>query len=110
MSTYMSFTTISARALRRAPHLPELAEGDRRVRNLALAARDYKLAVWDTLGGTVYPARAAVPVLVQARVRRRWRTILRLRVARDGSYHAALASGSYRIVYGQVAGPTVTIG
>ena len=48
MSTYMRFTTVSARAIRRAPHVPHLVEGDRRVRDLALAARDYKLAVWDT--------------------------------------------------------------
>jgi stage II sporulation protein D len=94
MSTYMRFTTISASSIRRAP-----------------AARDYlKFAIWDTLSGSVYPARPGASVLVQSRRRRGWRAAFRLSVGRDGSYQAALAPGTYRIVYGQVDGPAITIG
>jgi stage II sporulation protein D len=94
MSTYMRFTTISAATVRRSP-----------------AARDYlKLTVWDTLSGSVYPLRRGSSVLVQQRSRKGWRTALRLSPGADGSYRAALSPGSYRVLYGQAAGPTVTIG
>ncbi len=62
MSTYMRFTTISAVRIHRAP-----------------AARDYlKLALWDTLSGSVYPLRPGTPVLVQRLGRKGWHTTLRL--------------------------------
>jgi stage II sporulation protein D len=94
MSTYMRFTTISAARVRRKP-----------------AARDYlKLSVWNTLSGSVYPARPGSPILVQTSGRHGWHTTLRVSAGSDGSYQAALSPGSYRIVYARVAGPTVTIG
>jgi hypothetical protein len=96
LSTYVRFTTISAATIRRPA-----------------AARDYlRLAPWGigTLTGTVYPARTGALVQIQEWSGKRWRTIQRLPVARDGTYTGAVPTGSYRVLYNQVTGPTVSIG
>lgn len=96
LSTYVRFTTISATAIRRPA-----------------VARDYlRLAPWGigTLTGTVYPAPAGALVQVQGWRGKRWRTIQRLPVANDGTFTVAVPTGSYRILYNQVTGPTVSIG
>jgi hypothetical protein len=58
----------------------------------------------------VYPSRAGSLVVVQRLGRRGWRTAQRLSTGRDGSYQAMLSAGRYRVLYGQVTGPAVTIG
>jgi SpoIID/LytB domain protein len=100
MSTYMHFTTISAVTIQRAQAPRATFE---RVRS----------PFWTTgtLAGSVYPAGRGATVSIQALTGKRWHTVRRLRVGSTGSYSARVAApGSYRVLYGQVAGPTVAIG
>jgi stage II sporulation protein D len=100
MSTWMRFTTISATTIRRG-HVPR-------------AAYEHVLSLpWSsaTLSGTVFPYAKRATVAIQVQTRKGWRTVARVRVGFGGGYTVQLAAtGSYRVVYDQVAGPTVTIG
>jgi hypothetical protein len=61
--------------------------------------------------GRVFPAKQGSPVAIELRTRQGWRTVRRVRVARDGSYAAWLSTaGRYRAVYRRVAGPAVPVG
>jgi hypothetical protein len=63
------------------------------------------------LSGFVFPASRKSTVSIQRLAHRHWRTVMRVRVGRGGSYAVSLtAAGSYRVLYGGVAGETVAIG
>jgi stage II sporulation protein D len=100
MSTYMRFTTISAKTIRRG--------------SLPRAAFEHvKSPAWSSriLSGTVFPFAKRATVTLQVWSRKRWRTVERVRVAAAGSFVAYLSrAGYYRAIFGGVAGPTVTIG
>jgi stage II sporulation protein D len=100
MSTYMRFTTISATTIRRPP-IPRASF--ERVRS----------PYWGTgtLAGSVYPAGRGAVASIQIWGGKRWRTVKAVRLKRDGAYSAEVAApGRYRVLYGQIAGPTVAIG
>jgi SpoIID/LytB domain protein len=100
MSTYMRFTTVSAAKVRRG--------------SVPRAAFEHvKAPPWGlgTLGGSVFPAHRGSLVAIQVSTRRGWRTVEHVAVTANGSYSVQLSStGSFRVLYDQVAGPTVTIG
>ena len=95
MSTYLRFTTISAARVKR--------------RTFAhMATQSWGVG---TLGGTVFPASRGEFVTIQVRSRRRWRTIQRVRVGTHGAYTAQVRdTGTYRVVFDQAIGPTITLG
>jgi hypothetical protein len=65
----------------------------------------------ETLTGSVYPAARRAVVSLQLWSGKRWHTVARVRVGSQGTYRARLAApGSYRVLYNQIAGPTVTTG
>ncbi len=99
LSTYMRFTTISALTIHRPP-LPRAA------------FEHVKTPFWGqgTLRGSVYSAPRGALVTVQRLTARGWRPVRRVRVGAEGNYSAYLSAGSYRVLYDQVAGPTVTVG
>ncbi|HTX33245.1 MAG TPA: SpoIID/LytB domain-containing protein [Solirubrobacteraceae bacterium] len=100
MSTYMRFTTISATTISR-PRISRAAF--ERVRS----------PYWGTgtLTGTVYPAGRGAVVSIQIWGGKHWRTVKTLRLRDNGTYRVEVAApGSYRALYGQVAGPTVALG
>lgn len=95
MSTDMRFTTISAtRVTRRVrPHIAVESWG------------------FSTLSGSVFPAAKRRFVMVQVWHRHGWRTVERLRVGAAGAYQAQVSDvGRYRILWGGVPGPTITLG
>ncbi len=99
MSTYMRFTTISAATIRRPP--------------VSRAAFEHvKNPFWavDTVSGSVYPAPRGALVAIQSSTGKGWRTVRQVRAGHGGSYAVDLAAGRYRVLYDQVAGPTVTVG
>jgi stage II sporulation protein D len=62
------------------------------------------------LQGQVFPAAAGSPFAVQLRGSHGWRTYVRSTVGPNGRFMVALAlSGTYRAVYGGLAGPAVAI-
>ncbi len=95
MSTYMRFTTISSITIRRATRAH-------------VATQSWGLR---TLGGAVFPAARGAKVMIQVRRRRGWDTVRRVQVAARGGYLADVAdTGTYRVVYDGVVGPTITLG
>jgi stage II sporulation protein D len=101
MSTWMSFSTISTTA----------ASSENRYARMA--SFGYSSAAFLTLRGSVSPApRRAGRLAVQRLYGGGWKTILRrVPVNRRGAYHVRLSwSGSYRVVYGNLAGPVVAVG
>ena len=103
-STYIAFTTISS-----APGMSSAS-----TRHVATRGRQAAAEVgFEVLAihGRVFPAKKGSPVAIQLRTRQGWRTVRRVRVARDGSYAAWLSTaGRYRAVYRRVAGPAVAVG
>jgi stage II sporulation protein D len=99
LSTYMRFTTISALTIHRPPLL-------------RAAFEHLRTPFWGvgTLSGSIYPAPRGALVTVQTLTPRGWRAVTLIRLGRQGSYTVELPGGSFRVLYGQVAGPTVTIG
>jgi hypothetical protein len=74
-----------------------------------LAAAETAFEVLE-LHGRAFPAAAGSDVAVQLRTGHAWRTVTRAPVSRRGYYHAWLAQpGTYRPLYGRVAGPSVEI-
>ncbi len=73
----------------------------------AAAARNRYIGA---VSGTVGFVRRGTQVAVQRRVGRRWRTVVRTHVGRDGRYRATVARrGAYRVVVAGLTGPTVTL-
>jgi stage II sporulation protein D len=103
-STYMAFTTISSAA--------GMSSGS--THRVLLHGRQGAAEVgFEVLAihGRVFPASKGSVVAIQSRDHRGWRTVRRVRVARDGTYVAGLAkAGSYRAVYRRAAGPAVSVG
>lgn len=98
MSTYMRFTTISAQTIHRKP-----------VSHAAFERLRAPFLNLEPLRGTVYPAPRGALVSLQRLTRKGWQTVRRIRVGSGGSYSAWAAPGAYRVLYEQVAGPTVTV-
>jgi stage II sporulation protein D len=74
-----------------------------------LAAAETAFEVLE-LHGRVFPARAGSDVAIQLLIAHRWSTVSRAPVSRGGFYVAWLArAGSYRALYGRVAGPAVAV-
>jgi SpoIID/LytB domain protein len=105
LSTYMRFTTISAsRVVRPRASVDALW----RLRPAALRA---VLGGPPSLSGAVFPASRGAAVVLQHWTRHGWRNVGRTRIGTEGTYQLAdPGSGSYRVLYDQVAGPTVTFG
>jgi stage II sporulation protein D len=111
-STYMSFTTISARPGPQPPPPPSgpSSGGAAAIRHVVLALLGAHAQVPFGLHGSVFPGRRRAAAAVQVRTKRGWRTIRRVRLGVDGAYSIPLSrGGSYRLVYRGVAGPTVTV-
>ncbi|HLY50654.1 MAG TPA: SpoIID/LytB domain-containing protein [Solirubrobacteraceae bacterium] len=94
LSTYMRFTTISARTIRR--------------RTVAhMSTQSWALR---TLVGSVFPARPRTKVTIEVRRADRWRRLMRVAVGPGAQYRADVPdTGTYRVVYGGVIGPTVSL-
>ena len=119
LSTWASFTTIStapgravagAAGVPRSRHQPVSAQA-RAVMALVPLVDELVGAVAG-LHGKVYPAPAPAhsKIAVQLRTRHGWRTVIRARVGAGGAYDAALPGpGTYRVVYGGLSGPSVTV-
>ena len=104
-STYMRFTTISA-ARRHRP----AASRDSLARVYPTALRAVARSSGWMLSGFVFPASKGSTVAIQRRTGKRWRTVRRLRVGAAGGYAISLRRGSYRVLYGGLAGDPVTLG
>jgi stage II sporulation protein D len=62
------------------------------------------------LNGTVYPAQAGNKVWVQSRTGRGWHTIGHVGAGAGGGYSAPLpGSGTYRVQFRRLSGPSVTV-
>jgi stage II sporulation protein D len=117
LSSWASFTTISTapgRALAGAAGV--LGGRHQRVSAQARAVMALVPLVDDLVGavaglhGNVYPAPARSRVAIQLRTRHGWRTVLHARVGAGGAYDTALPGpGTYRITYGGLSGPSVTV-
>ncbi len=96
LSTYVSFTTITT-----AP-----GAGSPSPSSTTPAAGAGKLH----LHGTVFPASAGAPVVIQLLGRRGYRTVAVASVAAGGEYKANVVSpGRYRVVYNDIEGPSITV-
>jgi hypothetical protein len=98
MSTYMSFSTISTNAT--MP--PARGPSARGVEQAPLAA--------PSLHGSVAPAAPGAVVDIQRLTAGQWRTVATSRLGLGNSYRTRLAaSGHYRVAYGGMVGPAVTV-
>jgi stage II sporulation protein D len=117
LSTWASFTTIStapgravagAAGMPRGRHQPVSAQARAVIALVPLV--DELVGAVAGLHGKVYPAPAHGKIAVQLRTRHGWRTVIRARVGAGGAYDTALpSSGTYRVVYGGLSGPSVTV-
>ncbi len=107
MSTYMSFSTISSSATDGPAHM----RASTGLTAVGLALERVGLAR-PVLHGRVFPATRRAHVLVQEWVDGRWaRVRRRIRLGRHGNYSVTLSQwGRYRVVYGGLDGPAVTVG
>lgn len=101
MSTYMAFTTVSVHGLYSAPRNGGSSTGGASAGAGPIGTR--------FLVGRVYPTRRGVRVLIQS-LEHGWRTTGRVRTVRGGQFRARVAGpGRYRVKYGGVGGPAITI-
>ncbi|MGH2930644.1 MAG: hypothetical protein ACRDL8_20740, partial [Solirubrobacteraceae bacterium] len=65
----------------------------------------------NTLSGSILPVpgRRRRSLAVQRRDGRTWHTVSHATVSRSGAYHATVAPGRWRIAYGSLRGPAVTV-
>lgn len=63
------------------------------------------------LSGTIFPAPPprGRSVAVQRRVGRAWRTVSHVEVSATGAYRTTVSAGRWRIAYGSLRGPAVTV-
>jgi hypothetical protein len=62
------------------------------------------------LNGRVFPARAGSEVGIQRRTHHGWTTVVNVSLSKAGYFDAWLPQpGSYRALYGRVAGPAVRV-
>lgn len=112
LTTYASFTTISAQAggpagasaIRHAPH-----ESDA-VTALVSLVHQLVAGVMPSLQGQVVPARQGDTVAVQEKRGGAWPTVGTVRLGTGGTYQLQLPEkGTYRVVYSGLDGPVVSV-
>jgi stage II sporulation protein D len=119
-TTYAAFTTITT-----APGLPpgfsqparrrlgrqQRVAGAQAVLALVPLVHDLLAGATHGIDGRIFPAGRGAAFTVQVRGSRGWRTILRSRLGAGGTYAVALpGAGTYRVVYGGLDGPAVSVG
>jgi stage II sporulation protein D len=118
LTTYATFTTIStlpgqvlaspAHASHAGP--PHGLAGMQAVIALVPLVRDLLLGATPGLHGSVFPAQNGARLTIQVWTRGAWRTVGRSRTGPGGSYDVQLpGAGTYRVVYGALAGPAITV-
>jgi hypothetical protein len=114
LSTYASFTTITAalgagssapaQATRSATGAP--GSGGSRLAGTTPASGAVKLQ----LHGTVFPASAGTPIVIQLLGREGYQTVAVTSVAASGAYEASVVSpGRYRVLYSGIDGPAIKV-
>jgi stage II sporulation protein D len=74
------------------------------------AASIARVAPSSVLTGTIRPAQRGRRLAVQVRTGKAWHTVGHTRVRRGGTYRATLPGpGAYRVLLGDIAGPTVRV-
>ncbi len=120
LSTLASFTTITtnsghgpraalAAAIAQNPDLSQIGA----VAATSVSALVHQLfaSSGPVVYGSVFPAPAGATLLVQRLNHGRWGTVARTQAGARGGYSFAVsAAGAYRVVFGSLAGPTVTVG
>jgi stage II sporulation protein D len=102
MSTYMAFTTVSTRGAFSASTSGGSGSGG--------ASTGAGPSGRRSLSGRVFPTQRGVPVLVQRLEKRGWKTVGRAHTVNGGHYTAGISGpGRYRIKYGEVGGPALTM-
>jgi stage II sporulation protein D len=117
LSTWASFTTISAAAGHTPPpSSPSPSSGGAHAASdlavLAQLKRAFGLVgqTVPVLRGSVVPARKGDSVTIQARAGNSWRRVSRVRLGRGGAYAVRVPSpGVYRTVYRGLDGPSVVV-
>jgi stage II sporulation protein D len=117
LSNLASFTTITTSAasdpvaaLTNSPSNSAGGAQTRAVTALVPLVRSILVHALPGLSGTVFPAVAGDPLVVQLRDRHRWRTVIRTRLATGGGYYLALPGrGTYRVRYAGIIGPAVRV-
>jgi len=62
-----------------------------------------------SLTGSIFPAPRAGTVVEVQRLERGWRTVARIRLSAAGGLRVAVGAGRYRVAYGPLSGPAVTV-
>ena len=120
LSTWARFTTITtntgavARTARTAPSGPSL-DVTQIAAHTAAAVSDYVHQVLSggvpIVYGKVFPGTRGGLLLVQRLAGRRWQTVRRAHLGSGGTFRVRVpGAGSYRVVFGGLAGPTVRAG
>lgn len=105
MSTYMSFTTVTIKgaAGRGSTSTSGSSSGGASLGSVASSGGR-------SISGRVFPTRRGVLVLVQKLGRHGWSTTTRVRTIHGGHYSARVPGpGRFRITYGGVGGPAITL-
>ncbi|HWD63970.1 MAG TPA: SpoIID/LytB domain-containing protein [Solirubrobacteraceae bacterium] len=102
MSTYVAFSTVSMHGVFSASTSGSSGGGGASAGSSPAGSR--------SLVGRVYPTGRGVLVLAQKLGKHGWSTTRRVRTVNGGHYQAAISGpGRYRIKYGNVGGPALTI-
>jgi stage II sporulation protein D len=116
LSTWASFTTISAAAGQTPPPSSTPSSGGANAASdlavLSQLKRAFALAgqTVPVLRGRVVPARSGDSITIQARAGKEWRPISRVRLGRGGAYSTQVPRpGVYRTVYRGLDGPSVVV-
>jgi stage II sporulation protein D len=103
MSTYVAFTSVSIRGV-------FSDSGSSSGSSTGGASTGATNSGRRSLTGRVFPTRRGVLVLVQRLRRHGWATTSRIRTVDGGKYTASVPGpGRYRITYGGVGGPAITV-
>jgi stage II sporulation protein D len=98
LTTYASFTAISS-----ATSTPSASSVASHSLGSPLAS--------ELLTGRVFPAPSKAAATVQEQSGRAWKSVLQLKLGAGGKYSVtAPGAGTYRVVYGGLNGPSVTVG
>ncbi len=102
MSTYMAFTTVNMHGVFSVASSGGSGSGGASAGSGPSGGR--------SVAGRVYPTHRGVLVLVQKLGKRGWKTMRRVHTVDSGHYRAGIPGpGRYRIKYGNVGGPALTI-
>jgi stage II sporulation protein D len=119
LSTWASFTTITTNAGAVARTARTASSGSLDVTRItahtAAAVSDYVHQVLSSgvpiVYGKVFPGTRGSLLLVQRLAGRRWQTVRRAHLGSGGAYRVRVpGAGSYRVMFGGLAGPTVRAG